>query len=66
MKLTPVGNIPFKNLAVELRREPQRDDALDLTRMVRYCMQSPHEPWFYPRDCDAVLRVVDGAASVRR
>jgi hypothetical protein len=29
-------------------------------------MQSPHEPWFYPRNYSEVLRVVGGAAPVRR
>jgi hypothetical protein len=65
-KNTSVGNIPFKRLAVGLRREPQGYDALDLTRMVRYCMESPHEPWFYPRDYDAVLRLVGGAAPLQQ
>jgi hypothetical protein len=57
-------DIPFKSLAVDLRSMPQGHDALDLTRMVEYCAQNPHEPWFYPRDYDRVLQLVGGAATV--
>ena len=64
-KKTPASDIPFKNLAVDVRREPQGYDALDLTRMVKHCVNNPHEPWFYPRDYDAVLRLVGGAAPIR-
>ncbi|KAG9195161.1 hypothetical protein G6011_00281 [Alternaria panax] len=64
-KRTPSGDIPFKNLAVDMRHEPQGYDALDFTRVVKYCANNPYEPWFYPRDYDAVLRLVGGAAPVR-
>jgi hypothetical protein len=65
-KKIPAGDMPFKNLALDLRRVPKGHDALDLTRMVEYCVQNPHEPWFYPRDYDKVLGLVGGAGTVRQ
>ncbi|KAI4948442.1 hypothetical protein J4E91_005865 [Alternaria rosae] len=64
-KITPT-EIPFKNLAIDLSCMPQGHDALDLTRTVEYCVQNPHEPWFYPRDYNKVLQLVGGAATVRK
>ncbi|KAI4958186.1 hypothetical protein J4E86_003783 [Alternaria arbusti] len=62
----PPTDILFKKLAIDLSCMPQGHDALDLTRMVEYCVQNPHEPWFYPRDYDKVLQLVGGAATVRK
>jgi hypothetical protein len=57
---TPAPDVPFRSLAVDVRRMPQCDDALDLTRMVHHCVEKPGEPWMYPRDWDALLGVVGG------
>jgi hypothetical protein len=37
------ASMPFKSLAVDVRRMPQGDAALDLTRMVQHCVQNPNE-----------------------
>ncbi|KAF1850671.1 uncharacterized protein K460DRAFT_267174, partial [Cucurbitaria berberidis CBS 394.84] len=63
---TQVPDIPFKALAVDVRIMPQGDDALDLTRMVQYCIQEPSNPWMYPRDYDALLGVLGGPAAVQK
>ncbi|KAF1828292.1 hypothetical protein BDW02DRAFT_512669 [Decorospora gaudefroyi] len=61
----PAADVPFKSLAVDVRRMPQGDDALDLTRMVQYCVENPSEPWMYPQDYDALLGVLGGATVIR-
>jgi hypothetical protein len=63
---TPAPDIPFRHLSVDVRRMPQGDDALDLTRMVRHCVEKPGEPWMYPRDWDALLGVVGGPAAQKK
>jgi hypothetical protein len=63
-KATLPTDIPFKNLAVDVRHIPQGNDALDLTRMVEYCVQNPHDPWRYPRDYATLLGLVGGAAPI--
>ena len=62
----PVADVPFKNLATGVRQIPQGEDALDLTRMVRYCMERPHEQWLYPRDYDTLLFILGGQATIRK
>lgn len=53
-------NVPFKSLAVEVKRMPEGDDALDLTRMVQYCVQNPDEQWMYPKDYEELLDLIGG------
>jgi hypothetical protein len=63
---SPAADIPFKLLAVDIRRMPQGFDALDLTRMVQHCVDNLDEPWLYPRDWEALLGVVGGRMQVRK
>jgi hypothetical protein len=60
------GGILFRSLATGVRRMPQGDDALDLTRMVQYCVQHPEEPWMYPQHYEALYRRIGGAAQIRK
>ncbi|KAF2004715.1 hypothetical protein P154DRAFT_458785 [Amniculicola lignicola CBS 123094] len=58
-------SIPFKDLAPDPERLPEGDDALDLTRMVRYAVEHPDEIWMYPWDYDALLVKVGGPVEAR-
>ncbi|KAH7351381.1 hypothetical protein BKA66DRAFT_516301 [Pyrenochaeta sp. MPI-SDFR-AT-0127] len=57
--------IPFKSLNTGVRRMPTGYDALDLTRMVQYCVQNPSQLWLYPDDFEALLNRLGGPV-VRR
>jgi hypothetical protein len=58
--------VPFKNLAKGVRNMPEGDDALDLTRMVRYAVKFPQETWMYPRDYEKMLKMLGGPALIKR
>ncbi|KAF2034153.1 hypothetical protein EK21DRAFT_48352, partial [Setomelanomma holmii] len=58
-------NIPFASLAVDVRRMPQGNDALDLTRMVQHCVRHPQEKWMYPRDYAKLLSHIGGPVPIR-
>jgi len=58
-------DIPFKSLAAGVRRMPQGDDALDLTRMVQHCVLHQEEEWMYPRDYAKLCKLLGGPAQVR-
>ncbi|KAF2821272.1 hypothetical protein CC86DRAFT_253214, partial [Ophiobolus disseminans] len=58
-------DIPFRSLAAGVRRMPQQDDALDLTRMVEHCVQNPEEEWMYPRDYEKLCKALGEPAQVR-
>jgi hypothetical protein len=62
---TPAAVIPFKNLAVDIRKMPEGDDTLDLTRMVQYCVRNAQEQWMYPRDYWKLLSLMGGPARIR-
>ncbi|KAH7084310.1 hypothetical protein FB567DRAFT_445410 [Paraphoma chrysanthemicola] len=57
-------SIPFATLAADVRRMPQGNDALDLTRMVQHCVQHPEEQWLYPRDYQRLLKHIGGPAPI--
>ncbi|KAH4153185.1 hypothetical protein HBI42_169760 [Parastagonospora nodorum] len=59
-------HVPFKDLAVSVRRWPQGDEALDLTRMVKHCVENPDELWLYPQDYSRLLSIVGGPAPAGR
>lgn len=63
IRLKPVeqGDILFRSLAAGVRRMPQGDDALDLTRMVEYSVNNPSEAWLYPRDYEVLCNHIGGA-----
>lgn len=60
-----VGYVSFRSLAKNMRRMPEGDDALDLTRMVRYCVQNSEEGWRYPNDYEELLDLLGGPAKAR-
>ncbi|KAF1912952.1 hypothetical protein BDU57DRAFT_340116 [Ampelomyces quisqualis] len=59
-------NVPFESLAIGVRRPPQDAEALDLTRMVRYCVQRPGSGWLYPRDYERLLNLLGGPAPIQK
>ncbi|KAF2849647.1 hypothetical protein T440DRAFT_361566, partial [Plenodomus tracheiphilus IPT5] len=64
---TTVPNIPFRDLANGVKQWPSGDDALDLTRCVRYCVDNSEEEWVYPDEFEDLLTHLDdfGPATVR-
>ncbi|KAF2127561.1 hypothetical protein P153DRAFT_424191 [Dothidotthia symphoricarpi CBS 119687] len=58
----PANDVSFGDLALGVRRMPEGEDALDLTRMVRYCIQNPNEKWRYPKDYVELLDLIGGPA----
>jgi hypothetical protein len=58
-------NVPFKDLALSVRRMPEGGEALDLTRMVRYCDVNSTARWLYPRDDAELLDLLGGPLPVR-
>lgn len=59
-------SIQFKDLAISVRRWPQGDEALDLTRMVEYCVLNPAEDWTYPHDYEKLMKHIGGPRAVGR
>jgi hypothetical protein len=59
------GNVSFRSLARNVRMMPEGDDALDLTGMVRYCVQNAEDGWMYPKDYEELLDLLGGPAKVR-
>lgn len=62
---TPAAAILFKSLALDIRKMPEGNDALDLTRMVEYCVRRPQEKWMYPGDYWKLLSLMGGPARIR-
>ncbi|KAJ4335679.1 hypothetical protein N0V87_005937 [Didymella glomerata] len=56
------GNVSFRSLARNVRMMPEGDDALDLTGMVRYCVQNAEDGWMYPKDYEELLDLLGGPA----
>ena len=61
----PGNGIPFCTLGRGLRKLPKGDDALDLTRMIDYCVKNEEEKWIYPRDYDELLHLLGGPNPVK-
>jgi hypothetical protein len=61
----PAKNVSFRNLAADVRKMPEGDDALDLTRMVQYCVQNLEDGWRYPEDYEELFEFLGGPAEVR-
>ncbi|KAF3041856.1 hypothetical protein E8E12_000529 [Didymella heteroderae] len=59
------GTVSFRSLAKNVRMMPEGDDALDLTRMVRYCVQNAEDGWRYPTDYEELLELLGGPAEVQ-
>lgn len=62
----PAEDVSFTRLAENVRAMPEGDDALDLTRMVQYCLQHAEDGWLYPRDYEELLRSIGGPAQIRK
>ncbi|KAF3044961.1 hypothetical protein E8E11_005299 [Didymella keratinophila] len=54
------AHILFKDLANGVAIWPEHDDALDLTRCVRWCVNHHEAEFYYPKDYQAVLKRVGG------
>lgn len=52
----PARLIPFKDLARGVAMWPEHGDALDLTRIVKWCASNPDEEYYYPTDFQKVLQ----------
>ena len=59
------GTVSFRSLAKNVRTMPEGDDALDLTRMVWYCVRNAEDGWRYPKDYEELLDLLGGPAKVR-
>jgi hypothetical protein len=62
---TTASPIPIANLASGVKTFPTGDDALDLTRAVRYCQDHPDEGWMYPTHYERLMNYLGGPAPVR-
>ncbi|KAH7385352.1 hypothetical protein DE146DRAFT_200005 [Phaeosphaeria sp. MPI-PUGE-AT-0046c] len=60
----PKEATPFKNLALFVRSMLQGNDALDMTRMVQYCVDNLAEEWMYLRDFEKLLKHVGGPRAI--
>jgi hypothetical protein len=60
----PAGDVPFSELAENVRAMPEGNDALDLTRMVQYCLENAGDVWLYPRDYEELLQLIGGPAQI--
>jgi hypothetical protein len=56
----PAVAIPFKDLANGITVWPEGDDALDVTRCVRWCADHQEAQFYYPTDYQTVLQRVGG------
>ena len=57
--------IPFRHLANGVSVWPEGGDALDLTRMVSWCVDNPDQEYHYPTDYQEVLTLVGGPATAQ-
>lgn len=63
---SPAGTVSFKRLAENVRMMPEEDDALDLTRMVKYCVETSGEGWRYPNDYEQLLDLLGGPLKAKK
>lgn len=56
--------IPFKDLALHVKEHPSGDDALDLTRCVKYALKHPKEEWLFPDDFVKLVKHIGGPLPV--
>jgi hypothetical protein len=55
----------FRDLAIHVKKHPEGNDALDLTRCVKYAVEHPDESWLFPDDFERLLQVkLGGPAQV--
>ncbi|KAF9693151.1 hypothetical protein EKO04_008852 [Ascochyta lentis] len=56
--------IPFKDLALHVKKHPSGSDALDLTRCVDYALKHPKEQWLFPNDFQKLVKHLGGPLPV--
>lgn len=56
--------VPFRDLALHVKEHPSGDDALDLTRCVRYALKHPNEEWLFPTDFVDLVEHIGGPLTV--
>ncbi|KAJ8109923.1 hypothetical protein OPT61_g7094 [Boeremia exigua] len=56
----PAPPIPFKELARHVKEHPSGNDALDLTRCVKYALEHPDEKWLFPIDFRKLVDHIGG------
>lgn len=61
----PARGVSFRSLAKDVRTMPEGKDALDLTKMVQYCVQNSEDGWTYPEDYEELLDLLGGPAIVQ-
>jgi hypothetical protein len=61
LKAEPVA---FKALSLYVKKHPTGDDALDLTRCVRYAEAHFDEPWYFPNDFEVLVKRLGGPAPI--
>ncbi|KAF2266003.1 hypothetical protein CC78DRAFT_578856 [Lojkania enalia] len=61
-----VPSVPFADLGVDVKMFPDGDDALDVTRCIKYAVEHPDEKWNFPTDYAMLLEKVGGAKKVEQ
>jgi hypothetical protein len=61
---TEASPVPFKDLAIHVKRHPTGFDALDLTRCILYAVAHPDEKWCFPTDFGALVKRLGGPATI--
>ncbi|KAL1795956.1 hypothetical protein ACET3X_006180 [Alternaria dauci] len=56
--------LDFKVLAQHVKEHPSGDDALDLTRCVKYAIQHEEEVWLFPTDFQRLINHLGGPVTV--
>lgn len=56
--------VQFKDLAIHVKAHPIDNDALDLTRCVKYALARPEESWHFPDDFELLVNQLGGPAPV--
>lgn len=54
------GNVCY----LHVKKHPSGDDALDLTRCVRYALDHPKQPWLFPEDFGRLVKLLRGPKTV--
>ena len=58
------ASVQFRDLALHLKKHPNGNDALDLTRCVHYAVKHPREHWLFPDDFSLLVDELGGPKQV--
>jgi hypothetical protein len=61
---TEAPPVPFKDLAIHVKKHPTGFDALDLTKCVLYAVAHPDEEWRFPTDFAALVKRLGGPVTI--